>query len=560
MKFLLYTTISGRAGSIQLSRPAVWGSAALGLCVLLLGAAAIGYQLGRVPARAASSPDSDQPAWTAALQEQRKDLARARDEAQNHLNALALRLGQMQAQLLRVEALGQKLTEVAKLDASEFDFDQLPVKNWTWGNGLSRTLDFDTRGLLIGQTLLTDQRVLGYDEVGQLSSLDDGRPASAVDYAALLPAQGLFTSAIDPGSNRLDGVSGPTPVVYARDAAGNTLGDGAHSYGYDDRGRLNSVDSGTTATYAHNGQGQRVKKVAGASTVLFVYENGNLIGEYDGSGTPLREHVWFNGAPVAVLSGTDLYYVHTDHLGTPRVISDGASAIWRWESTPFGSGAADEDVDGDLTPFEYPLRFPGQYFDGETGLHYNYFRTFDPSVGRYLESDPIGLRGGLNTYEYVVGNPLSYVDPFGLQEAPPRSSVAQYCLQHPRECAEILAASGGAYVAGQQLSDISSNTSSTSTTSDPENCPDDDDEKQCEKYKNDARRLYNDLAIKRIPQYMTAVRGGGADMNHHMSIIQRQSALRLAVDGVKRYCKRLPVELAKWERLAFQEFPMRHAP
>ena len=128
MKFLLYTTFSGRAGSIQLSRPAVWGPAVLALCVLLLGTAAIGYQMGKVPALAASGPDSDQPAWTAALQEQRKDLARARDEAQNHLNALALRLGQMQAQLLRVEALGQKLTEVAKLDASEFDFDQLPAQ------------------------------------------------------------------------------------------------------------------------------------------------------------------------------------------------------------------------------------------------------------------------------------------------------------------------------------------------------------------------------------------------------------------------------------------------
>jgi RHS repeat-associated protein len=88
------------------------------------------------------------------------------------------------------------------------------------------------------------------------------------------------------------------------------------------------------------------------------------------------------------------------------------------------------------------LRLPGQYYDDETGFHYNYFRTYDPSTGRYLESDPIGLAGGLNTYGYVDGNPLMYDDPFGLS---PGSRAADYlkCVFRPEamtrgECGQKL--------------------------------------------------------------------------------------------------------------------------
>lgn len=87
---------------------------------------------------------------------------------------------------------------------------------------------------------------------------------------------------------------------------------------------------------------------------------------------------------------------------------------WSWEhSEPFGDYAADENPAG-AGLFAFNLRFPGQYFDAETGLHYNYFRDYDPSIGRYVQSDPIGLTGGLSTYAYVDGNPLSSADPTGL--------------------------------------------------------------------------------------------------------------------------------------------------
>ncbi|HKU13852.1 MAG TPA: RHS repeat-associated core domain-containing protein, partial [Steroidobacteraceae bacterium] len=129
---------------------------------------------------------------------------------------------------------------------------------------------------------------------------------------------------------------------------------------------------------------------------------------------------WFGDIPVAVLkpngSGVDVFYVHTDHLNTPRRISRPSDdvIVWRWDGNPFGTTAASEDPDGDSTSFAYGLRFPGQYFDAETGLHYNYMRDLDPQVGRYVQSDPIGLEGGINTYAYVAGNPISLTDPEGL--------------------------------------------------------------------------------------------------------------------------------------------------
>jgi len=90
------------------------------------------------------------------------------------------------------------------------------------------------------------------------------------------------------------------------------------------------------------------------------------------------------------------------------------TTVWRWDSDAFGKTAANDDPDGDGTKFTLNLRFPGQYYDSESGLHYNYHRYYDPNTGRYITSDPIGLDGGLNTYGYVGGNPVKYFDKYGL--------------------------------------------------------------------------------------------------------------------------------------------------
>ena len=110
-----------------------------------------------------------------------------------------------------------------------------------------------------------------------------------------------------------------------------------------------------------------------------------------------------------------LYYIHVDHLNTPRLVADDQQrTVWRWDQQePFGVNAPDDNPSG-LGVFELPLRHSGQYHDQETTLQYNMFREYDPGLGRYGESDPVGLRAGLNTYAYVGGTPLTRTDPLGL--------------------------------------------------------------------------------------------------------------------------------------------------
>ena len=111
----------------------------------------------------------------------------------------------------------------------------------------------------------------------------------------------------------------------------------------------------------------------------------------------------------------DLKFIHNDHLGTPQFATDESGEIvWSASYLPFGEATVDEDPDADGTGYSMNIRFPGQYYDVESGLHYNYFRDYDPGIGRYVESDPIGLIGGLNVFEYGRNNPLRMKDILGL--------------------------------------------------------------------------------------------------------------------------------------------------
>ena len=173
-------------------------------------------------------------------------------------------------------------------------------------------------------------------------------------------------------------------------------------------------------TNAYNGCGEQVRKHLGANNTYTVYdEAGHWLGDYDSSGAPLQQALWMDDLPVGLLAnGNQLHYLQPDHLGTPRVVIEVARnvPVWTWDvkGEAFGNTAPDQNPDGDANNFVLDMRFPGQRFDAVSGLNYNYFRDYDSTTGRYLESDPIGLKGGPSTYAYVGGDPYSFIDSSGL--------------------------------------------------------------------------------------------------------------------------------------------------
>jgi RHS repeat-associated protein len=160
------------------------------------------------------------------------------------------------------------------------------------------------------------------------------------------------------------------------------------------------------------------RRILGLSFLEFLNElpgGQRLLAAFDGARDRIQLaahafHASLIGTAQAAVANGKLYYVHTDHLGTPKALTDETgNRVWSAVHDPFGMAVVDPG-----STVEMNVRFPGQYYDGETGLHYNYFRTYDPGTGRYLESDPIGLDGGLNTFGYALNNPLIYFDPLGL--------------------------------------------------------------------------------------------------------------------------------------------------
>jgi RHS repeat-associated protein len=216
-------------------------------------------------------------------------------------------------------------------------------------------------------------------------------------------------------NNELTGYAGTT-LDY--DNNGNTVKETASGqitdYTYDTEDRLTKVEktSGITATYYYDPFGRRLWKDVDGTRTYFHYSNEGLIGEYDSAGAEIKTYGYNPGStfttdPLFMKIGTDYFWYHNDHAGTPQKITTTSGlVVWDAKYDSFGN------TNIEIEAITNNIRFAGQYFDEETGLHYNLNRYYNPKTGRYLRADPFG--DGLNLYAYVYNNPQGLIDPMGL--------------------------------------------------------------------------------------------------------------------------------------------------
>jgi RHS repeat-associated protein len=332
-----------------------------------------------------------------------------------------------------------------------------PATGFTFGNGVkdTRAYDLDYRMTNLTDAGTASVQNLGYmyDPANNLLNINDSVNAAntqtlvydtlnrlktatsatggygslawtydAVGNRQTQTANGVVVTTYNytPGSNQLASITtGTTTQTVGTTATGNINSfspsiDSVTALTYNQANRLVKVNAGTTqlAKYTYDAFGQRLRKATTTGTLYQFDQSGNLLEEAYTNGAGPVDYIYLGAQSLATLTpGTGTFsYLHTDHLGTPQLATDSTQAI-AWSAggyQPFGTTGT---VTGTITQ---NLRLPGQYFDAESSFNHNGFRDYMPNVGRYLESDPIGLAGGLNTYAYASGNPLTFLDPTGL--------------------------------------------------------------------------------------------------------------------------------------------------
>jgi len=311
---------------------------------------------------------------------------------------------------------------------------------------LQTRTDYDPQGRLLKQQAVNThnkqtpiQRDYGYDAFGNINWIKDGPEETRYIYDTL---------------DRLKRTDGAHPEFFSFDPAGNLLAisdskspspglakgnrlliQGDKKFDYDARGNLITesrgkdgkrqkhfqynlqnqlirVDTNTqheTVSFTYDPLGRRIEKRDAFGVTRFLWVDNLLTQET--RNTIKKTYVYEPGSfrPVALVQDDQVYHYHLDHLGTPRELTDhSGNIVWKARYKTYGNLALKE-----IDEVENNLRFQGQYYDTETGLHYNRFRYYHPESGQFINQDPIGLLGGLNNYQYAP-NPTMWVDPLGL--------------------------------------------------------------------------------------------------------------------------------------------------
>lgn len=284
----------------------------------------------------------------------------------------------------------------------------------------------DINQRLVSRTLDTNVETYAYDALGQLEQ-------------ASLPTLGSQSFAYDAIGNRTNLTVGPTAQPLQYNNRNQLVGGGGLSQTYDDdgnvgsrmyngtnlffaysaEGRLSAIrnaSSNVIAQYYYNAWSERLRKTVRGTNTWFYYAEEGLVAEFDSTGGIQRTYGYapdsrWSHSPLFMRIGTTTYYFLNDQIGTPRkLVLGNGRIVWSADYEPFGAAHVSSN-----STVVCSLRGSSQYFDEESGLHYNTFRYYDPLTGRYFTEDPLGLDQGPNLYRFCMNDPLSFVDTQGLE-------------------------------------------------------------------------------------------------------------------------------------------------
>ncbi|MGA7439532.1 MAG: RHS repeat-associated core domain-containing protein [Luteibacter sp.] len=306
------------------------------------------------------------------------------------------------------------------------------LSGWISSNGLTNTLSYDADGRLTAINVPGVQSLaFGYDEADHITRITNGMDSALTqtfqydNAARLISATSTANSetfSYDANGNRvshmLNGVVGAQSIDPMSNRVQNA---DAQAFGYDANGNLttvngvaeyhfdpfNRMDASPGMTSYVNLEGQRLRKTGAVGTTWFASDrSGRLLAENAGGGWV--DYLWLNGRLIGRVGGGQVYAIHSDQLGRPESVTNAAkSKVWLANNLAFDRQVV-------LEGFPLELGFPGQYYDAESNVWNNGYRDYRADLGRYLETDPIGLSAGPNTYTYVGSAPVTAIDPLGL--------------------------------------------------------------------------------------------------------------------------------------------------